>query len=92
MRYIVNNEEKNITLKVWKNGQYSPDCFADIDTEWHDLWSSEDGACIVTAEHYAEIVEWWEDEIKHANDPESYSEVFDNWDVEVGGELVLFAD
>lgn len=93
MKYIVNNEEKNITLKAWNGNQYSPDFFSDMEIDLGYDEIDEDGNRIVTAERYAEIVDYWQGEVDAANSG-NWSEQFGDWREYHAEpeELVLFVD
>ena len=91
MKYNVNDEIKEITMKVWDGSQYSPDFFYDMETHRYNL--DEDGIQHISAEEYAEIVNYWREEVETANDG-SYSEQFGHWREyhSEPEELALFAD
>lgn len=93
MKYNVNGETKEITMKVWNGTQYTPDFFNDMECPGLHDEMDEEGIAIVTAERYAEIVEYWQDECRIANEG-GYSEQFGDWREyhPEPEELVLFAD
>ena len=93
MKYIVDGQLKEIAMKAWSGTQYSPDFFADMEIDLGQDEIDEDGNRIVTAERYAEIVDYWQSEIDAANNG-GWSEQFGDWREShpEPEELVLFAD
>ena len=93
MKYIVNNIEKNITLKVWDGAQYSPDFFYDMEIDMGVDPVNEDGSRVVSEQRYNAIVDYWTSEVETANGG-GWSEQFGDWRESHAEpeELVLFAD
>lgn len=93
MRYIVNNEAKNVSMKIWDGEQYSPDFFYDMEIDLGYDEINEEGDRIVTPERYAQIVDYWQSEVDAANGGE-WSEQFGDWRMyhKEPEEIVLFAD
>lgn len=75
MLYITETRKVKIELCFWRGGWnagYEPDCFADMDTDWHKYWDSELEACKITDVELDEIIKWWEAEVDGANDDPGY--------------------
>lgn len=70
-------EKKELYMKNWENTQWSCDFFNDIETDVRD-------GSDVTAEKYAEIVSFWEDEV-NAHNKGLETEMFGEYNgVEIG--------
>lgn len=91
------NEMKEISLRVWANNEYSPDCFSDLETnipQTHKMLDLDgDTAYCVTSEEYADLVAFWGEECRCMTSGETgqngddYSEL-----APAGAEYVLLAD
>ena len=84
--YISDKHEiREITLREWKNGNLSPDCFDDMETNVpHDFPTdpdneeAEDTSATMTEKDYNDIVEWWRDECRMYNERSPYSWFVEN--------------
>lgn len=91
------NEVRDITMKAWKDGNWSPDMFADIaDTTPQDFPISEedktahDASAAMTSREFSELVEWWATEVEKYNNRDGSSWFFENGDPDsVDDELAL---
>ena len=94
MRFYLTDthEEKEITVRPWSGSGYGPDCFFDLETSFPLDHARADGdtAFLCTSAEYAELVDFWTEEIRCMNAREigyagDYTEM-------IGDELVIFAD
>lgn len=99
MTYITDTRKVKIELRFWRSGWnagYEPDCFADMDTDWHSHWDSEAEACMVTDKELDEIISWWQDEVDSANaDPDYEGDALTGIDIvnaEEGSEWCLIVE
>ena len=76
MKYEVNGIIKEVAMKVWDGSQYSPDFFYDMEVERYNM--DEDGVQHISAEQYAEMMNYWYDEVECANNG-VWSEQFGDW-------------
>ena len=92
--YIAETKEfREITLCPWTGSGYGPDCFADLEVCFpltHDRLAG-DGAYICTADEYAQLAEWWVEEVRLMNARE-IGQNGDDYEELQGDELVLTAE
>lgn len=82
MKFNVNGQIKEVTLKEWQGDGYSPDFFGDMEVNFPATHEVEEGGStiICTEEEFSELVEWWEDEVKAYNkgkDTEALGQISD---------------
>lgn len=76
MRIATESRNVEVTLKVWKNGNWSCDCFQDLECNFaqdHEVdYETGDIAC--TEEELNNLISFWEGEVEDVN-AGRYSEV-----------------
>ena len=74
MNFYLKDTQKcmSIEMKTWEYGQWSPDCFGDLETNVPSMHQREDGgdAYLVTSAEFQQIVDWWEEECRCMRDGE----------------------
>lgn len=66
------NKYMSIEMRKLENGQWSPDCFGDMEVNVPSIYQREDGgnAYLVTSAEFQQIVDWWENECRCMRDGE----------------------
>lgn len=87
------NEEKEIVVRPWTGSGYGPDCFGDLEFCFVQDHARADGdtAYRCTSGEYAELVDFWTEEVRCMNDRE-VGQNGDDYTEMIGDELVIFAD
>lgn len=59
----------NLTLTIWEDGQWSPDCFDDLEPNFKTgrPMTDDDSAYLATQREVDELIEWWTAEAESAN-------------------------
>lgn len=68
--YLTDTKEyHNLTLRYWQGDHYTEDCFSDLNEDLPTRYPTEDGgdALMLTAQEFAEIVDFWKCEIPYYN-------------------------
>ena len=95
MRFYLTDtrEEKEITVRPWTGSGYGPDCFGDLETNFPQDHETVEGdtAYRCTSDEYAELVDFWTEEVRCMNDRE-IGQNGDDYTEMIGDELVIFAD
>lgn len=83
-------EKKEILVRPWTGSGYGPDCFDDLEPNFpqeHKMLPG-DIAYVCTSEEYAELLEWWIEEIRCINNQE-IGQNGDDYTETTGDELVI---
>ena len=91
MLFNVEGELKEITLRYWDGERWSPDCFGELERTVPGMYKLGDGndAYIVTANEFAQIVDYWQSEIDLYNGGGYSEQLGDKADGGIGREYEL---